>query len=168
MRIKVGYWLTALPRAEMGNLVYIPGSHRNRPYLSHYHTHDSSPGERQLMVKPGSMTLMWGGLWHRVTENRSEVTRLNLFYEYGPTWIVANDRFHSTPDWASSLARTHRILMRDYGRPNDMFRPPKEDVPIYLPRPGEHDLEGREVRRSCSGRVAETQHVARTAGHPVN
>ncbi|QLE70305.1 phytanoyl-CoA dioxygenase family protein [Streptomyces rectiverticillatus] len=141
LRIKVGYWLTALPHADMGNLVYIPGSHRNRPYLSQYHTHDPSQDERHLTVKPGSMTLMWSGLWHRVAENRSEVTRLNLFYEYGPTWIVACDRFRSTPHWASSLSRTRRILMRDYGKPNDAFRPPKEDVPIYVPRPGEPDLE---------------------------
>ncbi|MCF1598462.1 phytanoyl-CoA dioxygenase family protein [Streptomyces muensis] len=140
LRIKVGYWLTPLGHEDMGNLVYIPGSHR-WPHLPQYHTHESHPQERQIIVPPGAMTLMWSGLWHRVAPNRSEFTRLNLFFEYGPSWIVSSDRGRSDPDWLSGLSRARRILMRDYDEPNDWIRLPAEDVPLYTLRPGESDLE---------------------------
>ncbi|MDQ0946032.1 phytanoyl-CoA dioxygenase family protein [Streptomyces sp. V1I1] len=138
LRIKVGYWLTALTHEDMGNLVYIPGSHR-RAVVDQYHTHEPHPDEQQLHVRPGAMTLMWGGLQHRVAENRSEITRLNAFFEYGPSWIVTSDRVRSDPEWVSSLTRTRRILMRDYEHPNNMIKLPSADVPLFLPRPGETD-----------------------------
>ncbi|MBA0053686.1 hypothetical protein E0L36_23315 [Streptomyces sp. AJS327] len=140
LRVKVGYWLTPLPREDMGNLVYIPGSHR-WPHHPAYHTHHPHPGERQLIVRPGAMTLMWGGLWHRVAENRGDTTRLNLFLEYGPSWVVTSDRQRSDAGWLAGLSRTRRIIMRDYEDPNDCVKLPPEDVPLYLPRDGEDDLE---------------------------
>ena len=30
LQIKIGFWLTDLPQAKMGNLVVLPGSHRKR------------------------------------------------------------------------------------------------------------------------------------------
>ena len=42
MQLKIGYWLTDLPRAKMGNFVYMPGSHRTH-YLRGYDTHESLP-----------------------------------------------------------------------------------------------------------------------------
>lgn len=138
LRIKVGYWLTPLPGPEMGNLVYIPGSHR-RPYLPTYHTHEPHPEEKSLTVRPGAMTLMWGGLWHRVAENHGPLTRLNMFLEYGPSWIVTSDRNRSDAAWLAGLSRTRRILMRDYAEPNYLVKLPAEDVPLFAPRCGEED-----------------------------
>ncbi|MFJ6943277.1 phytanoyl-CoA dioxygenase family protein [Streptomyces wuyuanensis] len=140
LRIKVGYWLTPLPVEDRGNLVYIPASHR-WPHLPQYHSHDAHPEERQLIVRPGAMTLMWGGLWHRVAENRGALTRLNLFLEYGPTWIVTSDRIGCDKEWLSGLTRRRRILMRDYDHPNRLIKLPDEDVPLFASRPGEPDLE---------------------------
>ncbi|MGC4792170.1 phytanoyl-CoA dioxygenase family protein [Micromonospora sp. DT178] len=141
LRIKVGYWLTDLPHGEMGNLTYVPGSHR-RPHLSTYHTHEPHPEEVNLTVRAGAMTLMWGGLWHRVAENNSDVTRLNMFLEYGPTWIVTSDREHSAPSFLAGLGRTRRILMRDYRHPNHLIKLPGEDVPLFAPRAGESGDDG--------------------------
>ncbi|MFF5176355.1 phytanoyl-CoA dioxygenase family protein [Micromonospora sp. NPDC000089] len=140
LRIKVGYWLTDLPHGEMGNLTYIPGSH-HQPYLSTYHMHEAHPNEVAVTVRAGAMTLMWGGLWHRVAENSSDVTRLNMFLEYGPTWITTSDRVHSDAGWLSKLGRTRRILMRDYVHPNHLIKLPAEDVPLFNRRPGEPDPE---------------------------
>lgn len=50
------------------------------------------------------MSLMWGGLWHRVVPNESSVVRKNLFYEFAPGWIVSGDRHGSNPDWLSGLS----------------------------------------------------------------
>ncbi|WP_336047952.1 phytanoyl-CoA dioxygenase family protein [Streptomyces sp. CA2R101] len=140
LRIKVGYWLTPLTTENRGNLVYIPGSH-HWAHLPQYHTHEPHPQERQLTIGPGAMTLMWSGIWHRVAENNGEDTRLNLFLEYGPSWIVSSDRVSSDPEWMSGLSRTRRILMRDYEHPNNLVKLPEGDVPLYLPRPGELDPE---------------------------
>ncbi|MEU6573877.1 phytanoyl-CoA dioxygenase family protein [Streptomyces sp. NPDC046805] len=143
LRIKVGYWLTPLPREDRGNLVYVPGSH-HRPYLETYHTHEPHPDERQLLVRPGALTLMWGGLWHRVAENLGDTTRLNVFLEYGPSWIVTSDRNRSDPDWIASLTRNRRIIMRDYDHPNSNVKLFDSDVPLYHRRPDEPDpQEGR-------------------------
>jgi hypothetical protein len=133
LRLKVGYWLTPLPRRKMGNLLYVPGSH-HASHLPQYRTHEAHPQERALLVEPGAMTLMWSGLWHRVEENASELTRMNVFLEYGPTWITAADRFGCDPAWRESLPRERRILMRAYEHPNSLIKPPEEDVPLFLPR----------------------------------
>lgn len=140
LRIKVGYWLTPLPRENMGNLVFIRGSHR-WPHLSQYKTHERHPQQESLRVRPGALTLMWGGLWHRVEENRSETTRKNMFLEYGPSWIVAGDRFASDPSWVAGLPRTRRILMREYDHPNYQIKPPEADTPLFRPREDEPDLD---------------------------
>ncbi|MFG2983267.1 phytanoyl-CoA dioxygenase family protein [Streptomyces sp. NPDC048258] len=140
LRVKIGYWLTPLPEAGMGNLVYIPGSHR-RDHLPQYHTHNPHPEEKRLIVRPGAMTLMWGGLWHRVDVNSSTTTRQNLFLEYGPSWVTASDRVVSDPAWAEQLPRERRIIMRAYREQNQCVKPPERDVPLYLPRAGEPDAE---------------------------
>jgi ectoine hydroxylase len=140
LRIKVGYWLTPLPRAEMGNLVFIRGSHR-WAHLPQYKTHETHPEQESLIVRPGTMTLMWGGLWHRVEENRGTVTRKNMFLEYGPTWIVAGDHFSCNPEWLAGLSRTRRIIMREYDHPNYQIKPPDEDTSLFLPRADEHDVD---------------------------
>lgn len=136
LRIKVGYWLTALPEKEMGNLVFIPGSHR-WDHLPQYNTHEPHPQERHLTVGPGAMTLMWGGLWHRVDVNQSRTTRRNVFLEYGPSWLVATDRTCADRQWAARLSRERRIIMRAYEDPNQGVKPPAQDVPLYLDRPGQ-------------------------------
>ncbi|MFI9645040.1 phytanoyl-CoA dioxygenase family protein [Streptomyces sp. NPDC052040] len=133
LRIKVGYWLTALPEKDMGNLVYIPGSHR-WDHLPQYHTHEPHPQEKRLTVKAGAMTLMWGGLWHRVDANHSRTTRRNIFLEYGPSWLVASDRVITDPRWAAGLPRERRIILRAYDDQNLCVKPPAEDVPLYLER----------------------------------
>jgi ectoine hydroxylase len=140
LRVKVGYWLTPLSDDDMGNLVYLPGSHHS-PYLDEYHTHERNPAERQLRVRPGAMTLMWSGLWHRVAENNGDLTRLNMFLEYGPSWVVTSDREHCAPGWLASLSRNRRILMREYDHPNRQVKPLDEDFPLFAPRDGEPDLQ---------------------------
>lgn len=133
LRVKAGYWLTPLRAGREGNLLYIPGSHHT-PYLEQYRTHERHPQERALIVEPGTLTLMWAGLWHRVEENLGPTTRMNVFLEYGPSWITASDRFDCDHSWRDSLTRERRILMRAYDHPNSFVKPPAEDVPLFLPR----------------------------------
>jgi len=133
LQIKVGYWLTDLPRAEMGNFVYMPGSHKEQ-YFSGYDTHNSLPGEVILKVPAGTMTIMHGSIWHRVEPNLSDVTRKNLFLAYCPSWITSADRLISDPDWLATLNREQQIIMRSYDHAYANAKPPPEHFPLFLDR----------------------------------
>ncbi|NEP49401.1 MAG: phytanoyl-CoA dioxygenase family protein [Moorea sp. SIO3C2] len=133
LQTKVSYWLTDLPHPQMGNFVYIPGSHRWQ-YLDAYHTNESVPGEQILCVKKGTMTIHTGALWHRVEPNLSETTRYNLFLCYSPSWIASGDRLTSDPEWLKILNREQRIIMRSYIYGYDHERPPADDYPLFLDR----------------------------------
>jgi hypothetical protein len=128
-RVKVAYWLTDLTEPDMGNFTYIPGSHHTDRFDS-YHTHEPHRDEVQVRVPAGSISLMWGGLWHRVAPNDSAATRKNLFFEYGPSWIVAGDHVRSDPEWLAGLTQRQRAIMRSYASPNDLVKLPETDVPM--------------------------------------
>lgn len=133
LQIKVAYWLTDLPRADMGNLVVLPGSHRTQ-YQQAYDTYDTLPGELILQVKRGAMTVMHSSIWHKVEPNLSQVTRKNFFIAYCPAWVTAADRIHSDPEWLKTLNREQRIIMRNYTYGYDYAKPPPEDFPLFLDR----------------------------------
>jgi hypothetical protein len=133
LQIKIGYWLTDLPRSEMGNLVILPRSHRNQ-YLAQYDTYDSIPGEKILCLRKGTMTIMHCGLWHRVEVNKSGIERRNIFVAYCPSWITEADRFGSNTQWLETLTRERRIIMRSYSYGYDRTKPPARDFPLFLDR----------------------------------
>jgi len=117
----------------MGNFVYLPGSHRET-YVDQYDTHDSVSGERVLQVSSGTITIMFHSLWHRVEPNESDVTRMNLFLAYCPSWVVSADRHTSDPDWLASLGREQRIIMRSYEHAYANAKPPASHFPLFLDR----------------------------------
>jgi len=133
LQVKIGVWLTDVTSPDMGNLVYVPGSHRSE-YFDAYDTDESPPDERQLLVRRGSMTLMNCSLWHRTVPNTSITTRLNLYLGYSPSWIPTADRTMSDPAWLSGLNREQRIIMRSYERAYSHAKPPPEDYPLFLDR----------------------------------
>ncbi len=133
LQIKVAYWLTDLPTADMGNLVVLPGSHRTQ-YQEAYDTYDTLPGELILQVPAGTMTVMHSSIWHKVEPNLSNVTRKNFFIAYCPAWVTAADRIQSDPEWLKTLNREQRIIMRSYENGYDYAKPPREDFPLFLDR----------------------------------
>lgn len=133
VQVKVGYWLSDIPKPNMGNLVYAPGSHRAQHFDS-YDTDETVPGERQLCVRRGTMTLMNTALWHRTAANDGTTARLNLYLGYSPSWIPTSDRITSNAAWLATLNREQRIIMRSYDTPFAHAKPPHEDFPLFLDR----------------------------------
>jgi ectoine hydroxylase-related dioxygenase (phytanoyl-CoA dioxygenase family) len=133
LQIKIGYWLTGLPEAKMGNLVVLPGSHLQQ-YVDQYDTRDSAPGELIVKVKAGTITVMHSSIWHRVEPNESDVVRKNIFYAYCPAWVTAGDRLKSDPEWIRTLSREQRIIMRSYDQGYDHAKPPASEFPLFLDR----------------------------------
>jgi hypothetical protein len=142
LRIKVGVFATDLLEQKMGNLIYIPGSHRQE-HIPQYKTHLKHPDEKSLLVPAGSVVIMWEGLWHRVDENTSQQTRSNFYIEYGPSWIQSSEKVSVNEKLQNSLTREQRILLRQYSDPNLFFKPPSDDVPIYLAK--EKQLYGESI-----------------------
>jgi hypothetical protein len=132
-QIKVGYWLTDVPRPGMGNIVMRPRSQRQQ-YFEYYDTHESVPDELVLCVPRGTITLMNCNVWHRVEPNESDVVRKNFFLAYCPSWIVAADRLINDETWLQTLNREQRIIMRSYRYAYDHTKPPAADFPLFLDR----------------------------------
>ena len=133
LQIKIGYWLTDLPEAKMGNLVVLPGSHLEQ-YVDHYDTRDTAPGELIVRPKAGTVTVMHSSIWHRVEPNESDVVRKNIFYAYCPAWVTAADRILSDPEWIRTLSREQRIIMRSYDQAYSHAKPPATEFPLFLDR----------------------------------
>ena len=133
LQIKIGFWLTDLPEAKMGNLVVLPGSHREQ-YIDEYDSHEPIDGEQVVTLKKGTMTLMHSSIWHRVEPNDSDVVRKNIFYAYCPAWLTPADRVLSDPAWLETLNREQRIIMRSYDNAYSNAKPPASDFPLFLDR----------------------------------
>ena len=138
LQIKIGYWLTDLPEDQMGNLVVLPGSHRNQ-YMDGYDTHQPIDGQLVVCVPKGTMTIMHSSIWHRVEPNKSSVTRRNIFVAYCPSWVTPADRLTSAPDWLATLNREQRIIMRSYSHAYHNAKPPAGDFPLFLDRQTRQD-----------------------------
>jgi hypothetical protein len=129
LKLRIGYWLTDVPHDNMGNLVYLPASHRPGYRGEHIGTGDI-PGQRVLTCTAGSITVFHASLWHRVQPNTSTSTRVNLFLSYTPCWV--NGYYFHDPVWARTLNREQRIILRPYGDDQEAFtRPPAEDLPVF-------------------------------------
>lgn len=127
MQVKVGIWLTDMRCSGMGNLAFVPGSHRQQ-YFDAYDTDEAAPGEEQLLIRRGSLTLMDTALWHRTVANESTAARINLYLGYCPSWLPTSDRNQSSPAWLATLNREQRIIMRSYAQAFSHAKPPPEDV----------------------------------------
>jgi ectoine hydroxylase-related dioxygenase (phytanoyl-CoA dioxygenase family) len=145
LQVKIGYWLTDIPEPGMGNLVYVPGSHRQQ-YFDAYNTHEEIAGEEFLCVYRGALTVMDCALWHRTSRNDSATTRINLYLGYCPSWIPSADRNVSNPTWLASLNREQRIIMRSYEKAYSHAKPPPEDFPLFLDRESGADREPHKYR----------------------
>ena len=148
LKLRVGYWLTDLPRENMGNLLYLPGS--QRADYEHEHTGVGDvDGQQSLICGKGSMTVFGANLWHRIQPNTSDVTRVNVFLSYTPTWV--NGYYFQDEADFSGLTREQRILLRPYGKSQEDFsRPPARDQPLYLGgrvRETSEPVEGHKIRR---------------------
>ena len=147
LKLRIGYWLTDVPNDNMGNLVYLPGSHAADYELEHKGT-GPLEGEKVLRCKAGTITIAHASMWHKVAANHSDRTRINMFLSYIPSWITGYYNF--PPKFVSTLSREQRIILRAYEEKEDLSRPPREDLPLFIDPsapPIEKGEEPHKVRR---------------------
>jgi ectoine hydroxylase-related dioxygenase (phytanoyl-CoA dioxygenase family) len=140
MQVKVGVWLTDILQPDMGNLAFVPGSHRS-PHFDAYDTDESPVAEQRILLGRGSLTLMNTALWHRTVPNSSATTRLNMYLGYSPSWLPTTDLTASDSAWLASLNREQRIVMRSYRNAFSHAKRPPDDYPLFLDRKTGRDRE---------------------------
>lgn len=147
LKLRIGYWLTNVPETEMGNYVYVPGSHKADYDREHSGTGDV-PGQEVICGPAGTMTVAHANIWHRIDPNFSDRTRITIFLTYAPSWLA---NYYSYPDeLLGQLSREQRIILRPYTDGEDFVRPPKQDLPLfvgdYVPS-GPADTDFHKIRR---------------------
>lgn len=89
LSIKVAFWLTDLEEDGLGNLEVVPGSHRRRRAPA---AAEQPRDAVAIRARAGDALLFDRRLWHRRGVNRSERTRVALFFAYAPRWVSQRER----------------------------------------------------------------------------
>lgn len=129
LKLRVGYWLTDVPEPDMGNYVYVPGSHKP-DYDVEHSGNGQVAGQEVVCGSSGTLTVAHANIWHRIDPNHSDRTRITIFLTYAPSWLA---NYYSYPDeLLDRLTREQRIILRPYSDGEDFVRPPKEDLPLFV------------------------------------
>jgi phytanoyl-CoA hydroxylase len=86
--VKCIWYLTPLRKGENPTRI-LPGSHKSRvapPYPNGDHAADL-PGQVELEVEPGTVLVFAEACLHAGNVNQSERTRVNMYFNYGPSWV---------------------------------------------------------------------------------
>jgi hypothetical protein len=147
LKLRVGYWLTDVPEPNMGNYVYVPGSHRD-VYEQEHSGVGEVQGQEVICGKAGTMTVAHANVWHRIDPNLSDRTRITIFLTYAPSWLA---NYYSYPEeLLKQLSREQRIILRPYTDGEDFVRPPKSDLPLFVEEytpTGPADTDFHKIRR---------------------
>ena len=91
LSLKVGYFLTDIPRPDMGNFWMIPGSHLQSGLRIRPGSAGMVPGAQPVVANAGDALIFDRRLWHSGSPNYSSTTRQALFYAYAYRWVRPYD-----------------------------------------------------------------------------
>jgi hypothetical protein len=121
LSVKVAYWLSDVSQRGRGNLTIIPGSHVQN-WLPGPPRRDVAwpepEGAVQVQVNAGDALLFDRRIWHRRSDNRSDRTRMAVFFGYTLRWIAIRDEITATDresQWWASLNPVQRQLLGGSG-----------------------------------------------------
>jgi len=126
--VKVGYFLTDLPRPGMGNLCVVPGSHLwGRPEIALF---DQPDGATEITAAAGDAVLFDRRIWHAASTNKSDTTRVFLTYGYSYRWLRPKSKMqHDTLFDRCDPIRRQLLGAAPTGA-NGYFDPADDDVPL--------------------------------------
>ncbi len=131
MSVKIAYFLTDLSEPGRGNFVVLPGSHISntlpRPEPGEPMTDPA--GATPVLADPGDAVIFDRRLWHRRSDNRSELTRKALFYGYTYRWVRARDELFIDTAVAGAITPLREQLLGAGASPIDYWIP-EEDMPL--------------------------------------
>jgi ectoine hydroxylase-related dioxygenase (phytanoyl-CoA dioxygenase family) len=92
LQLRIGYVLTDMSQPGIGNLVFVPGSHKTFAPLPGKLNAGDVPSEHLLTAKPGTAILFHQGVWHASGPNRQDYARVMMHMVYSPPWLIKRQR----------------------------------------------------------------------------
>ena len=144
LRVEVLWFLTDVSQPDMGNIVFVPGSHL-RPFPEEGGFDEfgelpaaTTPGTTQVLARPGDALVFTHSLWHGGAADRSTVTRKNIQYGYNQMFF-RNFDYDPIPAavMAAATPRQRRLLgdMGPDGKPSLHFYPPRDHLGLMFGEP---------------------------------
>jgi len=141
LQVKVLWFLSDVSKPDMGNIVFVPGSHL-RPFPEEGGFNEfgelpsaETPGTTQVLARAGDALVFTHSLWHGGAANLSTVTRKNIQYGYNQMFF-RNFDYDPIPSavLAAATPRQRRLLgdMGPGGKPNQHFYPPRDQVRLMF------------------------------------
>jgi len=125
--VKVGYYLTDLPEAGMGNLCVVPGSHRaGRPATP---MGEQPAGATEVTAAAGDAIVFDRRIWHSASTNHSDRTRVFLTVGYSHRWLRPKSEM-DLGELRNGLPPIRRQLLGATTSANAWFDPTEDDVPL--------------------------------------
>lgn len=141
LQVKVLWFLTDMSEPDMGNIVFVPGSHL-RPFPEEGGFDEfgelpaaTTPGTSQVLAKAGDALIFTHSLWHGGARNTSSVTRKNIQYGYNQMFFRNFDYDPVPPDVLEACTPRQRRLLGDLGpggKPNQHFYPPRDHLAMMF------------------------------------
>lgn len=126
MQLKVGYYLSDMREPDQGNLMLVPGSHRNpdpaMPSADQRGGFDTMPGAVQVCGPPGTTIMFHNAVWHTGgPRTRTDGNRIMLYYAYEHGFMMGNPEHWSySPAFYASLSPERRKFFHGF-----VFNPPE-------------------------------------------
>jgi len=141
LQVKVLWFLTDVSEPDMGNIVFVPGSHL-RPFPEEGGFDEfgefpaaTTPGTTQVLAKAGDALIFTHALWHGGARNSSTVTRKNIQYGYNQMFFRNFDYDPIPPEVLARCTLRQRRLLGDLGpdgRPSQHFYPPRDHLKLMF------------------------------------
>jgi hypothetical protein len=141
LQVKVLWFLTDVSAPDMGNIVFVPGSHL-RPFPEEGGFDEfgelpaaTTPGTTQVLAKAGDALIFTHSLWHGGARNSSTVTRKNIQYGYNQMFFRNFDYDPVPAEVLHVCTPRQRRLLGDLGpgaKPSQHFYPPRDHLKLML------------------------------------
>tara|TARA_B110000208_G_C11689703_1_gene401808 strand:+ start:151 stop:1065 length:915 start_codon:yes stop_codon:yes gene_type:complete len=137
-QLKIGYFLTDLPRDNMGGLCVVPGSHKLAAIGHQSVEAPDMDGAVQLKLRAGDAVIFQQGLWHAAAPNTDAAARerVAIYFGYGARTLRPMDFVPSRLDarFLAALSPTQSqlmgILLTSGPNPLGYWVPQPGDVPL--------------------------------------
>ncbi len=146
LQLKCQIFLTDVSHDDSGNLLLIPGSHREpaAPSSTCYLDGLNDDMRRGLLpegavsihASKGDAVFFPYSLWHAVGSNRRQ-PRTSLIFRYGQLWHRPNDYLQQPPDVLNGLSPRLRRMFGDFGdapSPLDFYKPADQSAVMSTTR----------------------------------
>lgn len=124
LQFKVGYYLSDMSEPDQGNLMLVPGSHRDprEPTAQELSGFDTMPGAVQVCGPAGTAVMFHNAVWHtRGPHTRPGGRRILLYYAYELPWMIGNNEHWKYPTaFYNGLSPERRALFHGF-----VFDPPE-------------------------------------------